>query len=113
MNEFAAFWKNYVNFSGRTSVKGYWMATLFNIIIAVVLSILTQFVSFFGILSGLYSLAILIPSLAICVRRFHDINKAGWWVFLNLVPFIGSIIVLVMFCKASVDEGNRFGTEQV
>lgn len=113
MNEYLAMWKNYFNFSSRTSVKGFWMAILFNFIIALVLGLLGNVHSIFTILSGIYGLAALIPGIALEVRRLHDINKCGWWYFLALIPCIGTIILIVWFCTGSVEEGNRFGTEQV
>lgn len=111
MQEYKAMWKNYANFKDRTSVKGYWMVILFNLIINIVLSILTNFVDAIAIVAGLYSLAILIPSLAISVRRLHDINKSGWWLFLSLIPFIGGIILLIWSCKGSVEDGNQYGVQ--
>lgn len=113
MDEYLAMWKNYFNFNSRTTVKGFWMAVLFNFIIAIVLSCLVMVHEMFSIVSGLYSLAVLIPSLALEVRRLHDINKAGWWVLISLVPCIGTILLIVWFCMGSVDAGNRFGSEQV
>lgn len=112
MNEYVAMWKNYFNFHGRTSVRGYWMAVLFNLVIAIVLSLLGMFADIFSFVSGLYGLAIMIPSIALAVRRLHDTNRSGFWYFLNLIPCVGSIILIIWFCQASVEDNNRFGTEQ-
>lgn len=113
MKEYIAMWKNGLNFHDRTTVKGYWMAFLWNMIIA----------SFFsgGVLldgrlyefSLLYSLLGAIPGVALSVRRLHDIDKSGWWLAISFVPFIGAVILLVWFCKASVNEGNTYGQNQV
>lgn len=113
MNEYQAMWKNYVNFRERTTVRGFWMAILFNLIVGVVLSFLSRIVGFLAILSYLYSLAALIPGLALSVRRLHDINKSGWWVFLSLVPFVGAIILIIWCCQPSVEENNQYGSVQV
>ena len=96
MKEYLDMWKNYANFSGRTSVRGYWMAVLFNIIISAI-------VSFIPIVSYIYPLAILIPSLAIVVRRLRDAGKSWTAIFLNLIPLVGSIILIVKLCRPSVD----------
>ena len=94
MKEYLDMWKNYANFSGRTSVRGYWMAVLFNIIISAI-------VSFIPIVSYIYPLAILIPSLAIVVRRLRDAGKSWTAIFLNLIPLVGSIILIVKLCQPS------------
>lgn len=113
MNEYLLMWKNFFNFKDRTSVRGYWMAILFNIIAILILGVLISISEVFFILYLIYILAILIPSLSLSVRRLHDINKSGFWVFITCVPFIGAILYLIWVCKPSVDEGNRFGTTQV
>ena len=90
-------WKNYANFKGRTSVRDYWMAVLVNFIIGTVLG-------FIGIelISSLYGLAVLIPGIAVCIRRLRDAGKAWGWIFISLVPVVGFIILIVMLCKKSV-----------
>jgi len=102
MTEFVNFWKNYVNFSDRTTRRGYWMAYLFLVIVAIVVAIIAVATGF-TLLSTLWSLAILVPSLAMTIRRFRDAGK-GWpnifWVFL---PIIGWIIYLIILCKPSVE----------
>lgn len=112
MNEYAAMWKNYFNFHGRTSVRGFWMAILFNFVIAFVLSLLSRVTSIFSVVSGLYGLAELIPGIALVVRRLHDTNRSGFWYFLNLVPCIGTIILIIWACQPSVEENNQYGSEQ-
>ena len=101
--------KKYAVFQGRARRKEYWMFTLVNFIIACVLSLLTRFIGIFGILSFVYSLAILIPSIAVCVRRLHDIGKSGWWFLLILIPLVGSIILLVWYCMDSQEGENAYG----
>ncbi len=89
-------WKNYVNFKDRTTVRGYWMAVLVNVIASAILTIIG-----IELLSSLYSLAVLLPGLAICVRRLRDSGRKWGWIFITLVPLVGWIILIVMLCKAS------------
>ena len=96
MKEYLDMWKNYANFSGTTSVRGYWMATLFNIIISTIVGLIP-------IVSYIYGLAILIPSLALTVRRLRDAGKHWSAIFLNLIPLVGSIILIVKLCRPSVN----------
>lgn len=109
INAYKDFWANFANFSGRTSRSGYWYVVLCNIIIGFVLGFLAGMVDFLSILSGLYSLASLIPGIAICIRRLHDIDKSGWFYLLGLIPVVGSIILIVLFCKAGNPEANQYG----
>ena len=108
MQEYVAMWKNYVNFSDRTSVRGYWMAFLINFLIALVLGVLTAILPPLSYLSGLYSLAILIPGLAIAVRRLNDTGKRWYYLFFALIPLVGAIILIVFFCqKTTNNEGAQ------
>ena len=108
MNEFKAMWLNYANFKDRTSVRGYWMAYLVNFIISFILGIVVVIIPELAFISSLYSLAILIPSLAILVRRLRDAGKHWAWIFISLVPLVGSIILLVFTCLSTANtEGNQ------
>ncbi|MDP3125664.1 MAG: DUF805 domain-containing protein, partial [Thiobacillus sp.] len=62
-----------------------------------------------GLLSGLYSLAILIPSLAVTVRRLHDTGRTGWWLLIGLIPLIGAIVLLVFMLLDSQPGDNEYG----
>ena len=111
------FFKNYAVFGGRATRSEYWFVVLFNMIVNAVLSVLgglfgDSFLSviFSGIVT-LYSLAILIPSLALCWRRLHDIGKSGVWYFIGLVPLVGFIILLVFFCTESKPD-NEYGPKK-
>jgi len=103
MQEFLNMWKNYVNFSDRTTVRGYWMAFLFNIIAAFVVGIIAG-ITGFRILSVLYSLAITIPSLAMQVRRLRDAGKRWTYLFIGLIPFAGIILLIIALCKPSIQD---------
>ncbi len=107
--------KKYAVFSGRSRRKEYWYFVLFNIIVAIVLSLIDMLLGTFsstsniGLLSGIYSLAVLIPTIALTVRRLHDIDRSGWWILINLVPFIGSIVILIFALLDGTPGDNRFG----
>ena len=96
MKEYLDMWKNYANFSGRTSVRGYWMAILFNFIAATIIGFIP-----IRILASLYALAVLIPGLALVVRRLRDAGKPWTCIFLSLIPLAGGIILIVLLCKPS------------
>jgi len=107
--------KKYAVFSGRSRRKEYWYFVLFNIIVAIVLSLIDMLLGTFssasniGLLSGIYSLAVLIPTIALTVRRLHDTDRSGWWILINLVPFIGSIVILIFALIDGTPGDNRFG----
>lgn len=109
---YVAFWKNYVNFSGRARRSEYWYVMLMNIILGIVFFILGRIsvIGFFtGILSGIYSLAILIPTISLAIRRLHDTGKSGWLYLLILIPLVGSIIMIVFFATDSQYGPNAYG----
>ena len=98
INAYVDMWKNFANFSGRTSVGGYWWAYLGNIIVSIVLGLIGV-----EVLITVYSLATLIPTLSIAVRRLRDAGKGWGWLFITLVPLVGWIIFIIMLCKPSVN----------
>lgn len=100
--------KNYVTFSGRATRSEYWYFTLFSTIAIFILAIIDELLGTKGVLNGLYLLAVILPSLAVAVRRLHDINKSGWWLLLYLIPLLGAIVLLVFFCTDS-KEDNKYG----
>lgn len=106
--------KKYAVFRGRSRRKEYWYFVLFVVIISVVLSLIdvaigTSTAGGGGLLSTLFSLAILIPSIAALVRRLHDTDRSGWWFFLSFVPIIGAIVLIVFAAQDSSAGTNRFG----
>ncbi|MGG1688424.1 DUF805 domain-containing protein [Pseudalkalibacillus sp. NRS-1564] len=109
MNWYLKVLKNYVNFQGRARRKEYWMFTLFNVIFSIVLTIVESLADISPFLTSIYSLFIILPSLAVTVRRLHDTGRSGWWVLIGLIPLIGSIVILVFTCLDSDVEENRFG----
>jgi uncharacterized membrane protein YhaH (DUF805 family) len=108
--------KNYAGFDGRARRTEYWMFFLFSLIISVVLTVIDGVVgmrsaSGFGILSSLYSLAVLVPSIAVGIRRLHDTGKSGWWLFISLVPLIGGIWLIVLLATAGNVGSNQYGAD--
>lgn len=101
--------KNYATFSGRARRKEYWMFTLFNFIALIILLILDFIIGTYFVLYGLYCVGIIIPSLAVSVRRLHDLEKSGWWIFISLIPLIGGIWLLVLLCTDGTAGNNAYG----
>ncbi|MFP5114133.1 DUF805 domain-containing protein [Bacillaceae bacterium C204] len=101
--------KNYVGFSGRARRKEYWMFYLFNAIAMIILSIIDNIIGTYSLLYCLYSLAVLLPSLAVAFRRLHDIGRSGAWILIGLIPLIGAIILLVFACTDSQPDDNQYG----
>ena len=99
---------NYANFNGRASRQEYWMFFLFNIIFAFVAGFVDAFLGL-GFLYLLYVLAVFIPGLAVGVRRLHDVNKSGWWFLISLIPIIGAIWLIILFCTDSKQGENNYG----
>lgn len=100
-------WVNWKNFSGRSRRSAYWYAFLANMIIAFVLGFLSGLVDVLSILTSLYSLAFLVPSIALAVRRLHDTGHSGWWYLIALTG-IGCIVLLIWFCQDSQPD-NQYG----
>lgn len=96
------FFTRYADFNGRSRRSEYWWASLAIAIIGAVVG------AILGDLSFIWSLAILIPSLAIAVRRLHDIGKSGWWYLICLIPLVGSILLIIWFCTDSTED-NQWG----
>ena len=115
MNWYLKVLKQYADFSGRARRKEYWMFVLFNMIFAIVAMILDNVLGIamegigYGPLYGLYVLAMLIPGLAVAVRRLHDVGKSGWMILIALIPLIGAIWLLVLMVTDSNAGENQYG----
>ena len=103
MTEYFDFWKNYANFTGKTSRRGYWMWVLINYLVTILLSVISSVLPVLRLIPTIYTVAILIPSLAIAVRRLRDAGKSWGWMFINLIPLVGQIIWIVLLCKKTAD----------
>ena len=103
MNYYLKVLKNYATFSGRARRSEYWYFALFNVIIAFVLAFVGLLMGT-TVLSNIYSLAILVPSIAVGVRRMHDVGKSGWFL---LIP----IYNLILACTDGVKGENEYGAD--
>jgi uncharacterized membrane protein YhaH (DUF805 family) len=119
--------KKYVVFSGRASRSEYWYFALFSTIISIILTMIDVSMGSgaaetamsgdaemamsvnMGWLSGIYSLAVLLPSLGVSIRRLHDTDHSGWWLLIAFIPLIGAIVLLVFMVKDSTAGNNEYG----
>ena len=99
--------QKYANFSGRAIRSEYWWFVLAYIIAYLVLAIV-DYVLGAQLLTSILSLALLIPSIAVGVRRLHDLDKSGWWLLLGLIPIVG-LILIYWFAQPGTPGSNRFG----
>lgn len=101
----------YATFTGRAGRPEYWYFFLFALLVhfgtAIVDAVL--FRGSFGPLNAIATLLLMLPLLAVGVRRLHDTGRAGWWMLLLLIPLIGSIVLIVWFCGRGEAQANRFG----
>ena len=112
MNWYLEALKKYATFSGRARRKEYWMFFLINISISIILA-LSPFAigAVGGVLYFIYVIAMIIPGLALAVRRLQDQGKQWTWIFVGLVPFIGGIWLLVLMCTEGSQGENKFGLD--
>ena len=105
--------QKYADFSGRARRMEFWSFTLFTGAISLVLNILykTTDSTIFSILAGFFSLAVLVPGLAVSWRRLHDTGRKGAWYLLNLIPVIGWIVLFVWYCQDGTPGDNEFGPD--
>ena len=101
--------ENYANFEGRARRAEFWWFTLGNIIIFVVLGILTAIARIFYVLEIIVALALLVPSIAVAVRRLHDTDKSAWFLLIYLIPFVGWIVMIVFYATDSTRGTNQYG----
>lgn len=128
---YISMFKKYFQFSGRSRRSEYWFSLLANGIVMTILYIIMGismgpmissimmfgappaggmvFTTIMGILISLYSLAVLIPGIAMCIRRLHDIGKSGWFYLFCLIPTVGAIILLVFYASDSQPGENQYG----
>ncbi|MBU2872563.1 DUF805 domain-containing protein [Marinobacter salexigens] len=104
MEHFTAAFSNFANFSGRATRTQFWMFMLIYFLIIIGLTILEVVIGFPAILSTVFSLVMLVPSLSYGARRLHDMGRSGWWQLLLFIPILGFIILLVMFCMPTKPE---------
>lgn len=117
--------RKYADFQGRARRSEYWLWVLFIVVVTTVLNMLGgamgaaidptnpmgAYSSPAGIVSLLFSLATLVPSIAVAVRRLHDTNRSGWWFLLVLIPFAGWLVLLVFYVLPGTVGANKFGED--
>ncbi|MDD4180453.1 MAG: DUF805 domain-containing protein [Victivallaceae bacterium] len=109
MNGYLDVLKKYAVFEGRADRKEFWIFWLFNFVIGMILGIIGKVIGMGGFLSGIYTLAVLIPVIAVTIRRLHDTGRSGWWILISFVPIIGSLVVLVLCALESQPGLNQYG----
>lgn len=116
MNWYFEALKKYADFNGRARRKEYWYFALFNIIISIALAVIDGVTGSFsaeagmGLLGGLYMLGVLIPGIAVSVRRLHDTDRNAWWLLIALIPVIGAIVLLVFMLQDGKPGENQYGS---
>ncbi|WP_042390435.1 DUF805 domain-containing protein [Streptacidiphilus melanogenes] len=109
MNWYIAVLKNYVGFSGRARRQEFWWFTLINVVVEVVLYLVDNAIGS-QILGGIYGLAILLPAIAVAVRRLHDTGRSAWWLLLYFTC-IGWIVLLVFWILEGNQGQNKYGDD--
>lgn len=103
----------YMDFNGRAPRSEYWYFGLAYTIVYIMVSIVGGLISQMAsiVLTSLMCLGVLLPALAVGVRRLHDVNKSGWWLLIALIPLIGSLILLYFFVQKGTDGPNQYGAD--
>lgn len=106
--------KQYRDFKTRSTIKEFWLFNFLSILISLIFTIIDslvdfKFVSNIGVLTALYSICIFIPSLSVSVRRLHDVGKSGWTILFIIIPIVGIIWLLALFCRDTMPERNKWG----
>jgi uncharacterized membrane protein YhaH (DUF805 family) len=117
-NPLVGYWKRvilerYAQFTGRAGRAEFWWYFLANIIVYIVLNILIAISSIFWVLYVIYALAVLIPGIAVGIRRLHDTDKSGWWLLISLIPLVGIIVLIVFWATEGTPGPNRYGAPEL
>jgi len=99
----------YADFHGRAARLEYWWFALFNALVSIVASIVDKDVIGVPVVQAIVALALIVPTVAVAVRRLHDTNRSGWWLLIAVIPLIGGVALLVWFCLRGTEGDNRFG----
>jgi uncharacterized membrane protein YhaH (DUF805 family) len=117
-NPLVGYWKRvvlerYAQFTGRSGRAEFWWYFLAALIIGIVFNVLIAIASAFWIIYVIYGLAVLIPGIAVGIRRLHDTDKTGWWLLIGLVPFVGIIVLIVFWATEGTPGPNKYGVPDV
>jgi uncharacterized membrane protein YhaH (DUF805 family) len=99
----------FTTWQGRARRSEYWWFVLFNVVASLVAVVIDRAIGTVPILQILVSLALLLPGLAVSIRRLHDTNRSGWWIWIGLIPFVGAIILIIFYCQDSTPHDNNYG----
>jgi uncharacterized membrane protein YhaH (DUF805 family) len=116
-NPLVTYWKkvvleHYADFTGRARRAEFWWYALANFLVSIVLNILIAISSIFWVVYVIYALGVLIPGLAVAVRRLHDTDKSGWWILIGLIPIVGVIVLIVFWATDGALGPNKYGPSQ-
>jgi uncharacterized membrane protein YhaH (DUF805 family) len=100
---------NYVNFNGRAARSEFWFWTLFAVLVGIVAQIIDMIIGA-PIAYGITSLGLLLPGIAMSVRRLHDLDRTGWWLLI-ILTVIGGILLLIWDCMKGTDGPNQYGPD--
>jgi uncharacterized membrane protein YhaH (DUF805 family) len=117
-NPLVGYWKRvvlerYAQFAGRAGRAEFWWYFLAALIIGIVFNVLIAISNVFWVIYAIYGLAVLIPGLAVGVRRLHDTDKSGWWLLIALVPLVGIIVLIVFWATEGTPAPNRYGPPDI
>jgi uncharacterized membrane protein YhaH (DUF805 family) len=101
--------QRFAQFVGRAGRAEYWWFVLANFIVVVILSALSRVSVIFAVLYAVYGIALIVPSIAVGIRRLHDVGKSGWWLLISLVPLVGFIILIVFLATQGNPGPNQYG----
>lgn len=110
MNWYLEVLRKYAVFDGRARRMEYWIFFLSNLIIVSALRFAATLAGIPDLIGLLYALGVLVPGIAVGVRRLHDTDRSGWWLLIAFVPFVGAVALLVFMAQDSAPGENRYGT---
>lgn len=99
----------YADFSGRARREEFWYFMIFNLIVSAVVGLVAA-IPVANVVASIISLAILIPTIAVAVRRLHDANYSGWWLLLSFVPLIGHFVLIIFWTREGIPADNEWGS---
>lgn len=101
--------KNYLTFDGRVSRRQYWMFALFSVLVSFIIGLIGGIIPILSIFSLLYTLALVVPSVGLGIRRLHDIGVSGWFFLIALIPYIGGLFLVILFSIPGENKANEYG----
>lgn len=108
MNWYLQAFREYFNFKGRSTRTAYWMFTLFNLLAIIAMAVVGMQLQT-AVPVTAYVLLTVIPAMAVCIRRLHDMGNSAWWVLLGFIPYLGGIILLLLMVQPSAPGSNQWG----